>query len=92
MAINFIEPNKDGSALRVGIVVARFNEWACNAMLEACLAQLKNLGVKEENITVVTVPALSRSRLHFTSFTNPQNWKPWSQLAVLSEAKLIISN
>lgn len=56
MAINFIEPNKDGSALRVGIVVARFNEWACNAMLEACLAQLKKLGVKEENITVVTVP------------------------------------
>ena len=56
MAINFIEPNKDGSALRIGIVAARFNEWACNAMLEACLNQLKALGVKDENITVVTVP------------------------------------
>ena len=59
MAINFIEPNKDGSALRVGIVVARFNEWACNAMLEACLAQLKNLGVKEENITAVSYTHLT---------------------------------
>ncbi len=63
-------------------------------MLEACLAQLKNLGVKEENITVVTVPgALEIPRFAlYQSFTNPQNWKPWSQLAVLSEAKLIISN
>ncbi len=56
MAINFIEPNRDGSNLRIGIVSARFNDWACNGLMAACLEQLSELGVKEENITVVTVP------------------------------------
>lgn len=56
MAINFIEPNMDGSDLHVGIVTARFNEWACDAMLDACLKELKANGVKDENITVLTVP------------------------------------
>lgn len=56
MAINFIEPNRDGSNLRIGIVSARFNDWACNGLMAACLKQLGGLGVKEENITVVTVP------------------------------------
>ena len=64
MAINFIEPNKDGSALRVGIVVARFNEWACNAMLEACLAQLKNLGVKDIGTIRLFYPAETTEYWH----------------------------
>ena len=49
-------PTLDGSRLRVGIVQARFNEGVTNALHAACLAELTALGVREENITHVTVP------------------------------------
>ena len=49
-------PPLDGSRLRVGIVQARFNEGVTNALHAACLAELTALGVREENITHVTVP------------------------------------
>lgn len=56
MAVHFIEPNLDGKDLKIGIVTARFNEWACDALLDSCLKELKEKGVEEENITVLTVP------------------------------------
>ncbi len=56
MSIKFIEPEMNGANLHIGIVTARFNEWACNGILQACLARLSELGVRDENITVVTVP------------------------------------
>ena len=49
-------PQLDGSRLRVGIVQARFNEGVTNALHAACLAELTALGVRDENITHVTVP------------------------------------
>ena len=49
-------PPLDGSRLRVGIVQARFNEGVTNALHAACLAELMALGVRDENITHVTVP------------------------------------
>ena len=49
-------PPFDGSRLRVGIVQARFNEGVTNALHAACLAELTALGVRDENITHVTVP------------------------------------
>lgn len=49
-------PKLDGSRLRVGIVQARFNEGVTNALHAACLAELVALGVREENITHVSVP------------------------------------
>ena len=49
-------PPLDGSRLRVGIVQARFNEGVTNALHAACLAELTALGVRDENITQVTVP------------------------------------
>ena len=49
-------PPLDGSRLRVGIVQARFNEGVTNALPAACLAELTALGVRDENITHVTVP------------------------------------
>ena len=49
-------PPFDGSRLRVGIVQARFNEGVTNALHAACLAELTALGVRDENITPVTVP------------------------------------
>jgi len=56
MAIDTIPPDLEGNGLRVGIVSARFNEWAGKALLEACVAELAQLGVAEEDITQVSVP------------------------------------
>ena len=42
----------DGSALKVGIVQARFNPEITNALAKACLAELKAMGVK--HIGIVT--------------------------------------
>ena len=46
----------NGSRLRIGIVQARFNEGVTGALHAACLAELTALGVRDENITHVTVP------------------------------------
>lgn len=56
MSIDYIPPDLEGNGLRVGIVQARFNEWAGRALVDACVAELKALGVSEEDITQVSVP------------------------------------
>lgn len=56
MTIKFIEPELNGKDLKIGIVMARFNEWATEGLFNACLEELLANGVKEENITAVTVP------------------------------------
>ncbi|MEO8125058.1 MAG: 6,7-dimethyl-8-ribityllumazine synthase [Burkholderiales bacterium] len=49
-------PDLDGSGLHVAIVQARFNQPLTDALYEACIAELRALGVAEEDITHVTVP------------------------------------
>jgi len=56
MAVDFIAPDFDGGDLRIGIVQARFNEWAGRALAEACVNELITLGVDEDDITHITVP------------------------------------
>lgn len=56
MAIDLIPSSLDGSELSIGIVVGRFNEYAGRGEFDACLDELKKLGVSEELITKVTVP------------------------------------
>ena len=56
MAIDSIAPDLDGAGLRIGIVQARFNEWAGQQLFRACVDQLVELGVDEDDITHVTVP------------------------------------
>jgi len=56
MALDTIPPDLDGAELRIGVVQARFNSWAGEALLAACLRELSNLGVDEDDITVLTVP------------------------------------
>ena len=56
MAIDTIAPNLDGASLRIGVVQARFNAWAGEALLAACLRELERLGVDEDDVTVLTVP------------------------------------
>lgn len=56
MAIDYLAPDFDGADLRIGIVQARFNEWAGRALLEACVGELVTLGVDEDDVTHLTVP------------------------------------
>ena len=45
-----------GEDLRIGIVQSRFNEDICQGLLLACLAELKHLGVADDDILITTVP------------------------------------
>ena len=56
MALDTITPDLDGAELRIGVVQARYNSWAGEALLAACLRELANLGVDEDDVTVLTVP------------------------------------
>jgi 6,7-dimethyl-8-ribityllumazine synthase len=51
-----IEKNLDGKGLRIGIVQSRFNPEVCEGLLASCRAQLVQLGVAEDDITLATVP------------------------------------
>jgi 6,7-dimethyl-8-ribityllumazine synthase len=48
--------HSDGSGLRIGIVVARFNSYITGRMLESALARLEELGVLDADVTVAHVP------------------------------------
>ena len=56
MTVGSYETNLSGDDLRIGIVQARFNEDVCHGLLSACLAELKHLGVADEDVLHVTVP------------------------------------
>src|SRR3569623_959276 len=56
MTVGTYESNLDGQGLRIGIVQARFNEDVCHGLLSACLAELKHLGVADEDVLHVPVP------------------------------------
>ena len=56
MSVGSYKPDFQGASLRIGIVQARFNEDIGHGLLAACLGELKNLGVEDEDILHVTVP------------------------------------
>ena len=56
MSMDIIESSLDGRALRIGIVQARFNDYAGEGLLDACVKELIKLGVVEEDITLIRVP------------------------------------
>lgn len=51
-----VESNLKGEDLRIGVVVARFNQSVCEGLREACLDELIKLGVAPEDIVLVSVP------------------------------------
>jgi len=51
-----IEAGTDGNGLRVGIVVARFNPDIGDGLLASCTAELTRLGVRTDDVTIVSVP------------------------------------
>lgn len=46
----------DGSGLRIGVVVARFNAYITERLLAGAVAELCRAGVRDEDVTVVRVP------------------------------------
>ena len=56
MTVGTFESNMAGEGLRIGIVQARFNADVGHGLLSSCLAELKRLGVADEDILHVTVP------------------------------------
>ena len=56
MTVDVFDADLDGEGLRIGVVQARFNAPVCEALREACVAELLELGVEEEDIFVCTVP------------------------------------
>lgn len=56
MAIMPFRPDLDGQSLRIAIVQARFNEWVGQAVVDACVDQLRVLGVADESMVLMTVP------------------------------------
>lgn len=56
MAVDIVPTKLDGTDLRIGIVVARFNEYAGRGEFESCMDELRKLGVMEEDVTKVSVP------------------------------------
>lgn len=61
MTVKTFKGELDGSEIVVGIVVSRFNEYAGKEELDACLEELKTLGVQEDCIRVVSVPGALES-------------------------------
>jgi len=51
-----LSPDLNGEGLHIGVVRARFNEAVGQAELDACLAELAELGVDERDVMVVSVP------------------------------------
>jgi len=51
-----LEPNLDGTQLHIGIVMSQCNSTVCENLLGACIATLGKHGVRQENITLTTVP------------------------------------
>ena len=73
----------DGSALKVGIVQARFNPEITNALTQACLAELKAMGVKQERITHVHVPGALEIPLALQALAHIEDPEPFNALIAL---------
>jgi len=46
----------DGTGLKVGIVMSRFNQPICEQLLTAAVAELQRLGVADADMCIVSVP------------------------------------
>lgn len=54
--IHEFDTDLNGTGLRVGIVMARFNLDVCEGLLSAAVAELKRLGVADDAMAIATVP------------------------------------
>ena len=56
MAIKKLSSNVDGAGKKIGIVLSRFNESISGPLLKGAQAALREAGVAESSVTLVTVP------------------------------------
>lgn len=68
--IEEIKPDLNGSGLRIGIVVSRFNPEVSEALLAACTAALTKHGVLAPDIRVITVPGALEAPLALQKMAN----------------------
>jgi len=54
--INEFDPDLKGAGLRIGIAMSRFNIDVSEGLLGGCTAELMRLGVRPENMLIVTAP------------------------------------
>ena len=73
----------DGSALKIGIVQARFNDDITNALAAACIAELKAMGVADDRITHVHVPGALEVPLALAALAQIEDPEPFSALIAL---------
>jgi 6,7-dimethyl-8-ribityllumazine synthase len=66
------KPDLNGAGLRIGIVRSRFNEGVGVAMLKACGARLKELGVT--NVETTSVPGALEAPLVLQKLANTGNY------------------
>ncbi|MGB7184545.1 MAG: 6,7-dimethyl-8-ribityllumazine synthase [Burkholderiaceae bacterium] len=56
MSIEVFQAEHSGAELLIGIVQSRYNEKLCVGLRKSCLAELKRLGVAEDDVFVYSVP------------------------------------
>jgi 6,7-dimethyl-8-ribityllumazine synthase len=75
--------NLNGAGLKIGIVQARFNEDITNALASACIAELKAMGVSDQNISHVYVPGALEVPLALQAMAQIEDPAPFSALIAL---------
>jgi 6,7-dimethyl-8-ribityllumazine synthase len=74
--------NENGTGLRIGIAVARFNQDICDGLLSGAINELHTLGVAAEDITVCSVPGALEIPLVLQTLADDEE-KPYDALIAL---------
>ena len=74
--------NENGTGLRIGIAVARFNQDICDGLLSGAINELHLLGVAAEDITVCSVPGALEIPLVLQSLADTEE-SPYDALIAL---------
>ncbi len=69
-----LEIGLDGSDVRIGIVLSRFNPEIGEGLLKACETRLKELGVSPENVTLATVPGALETPVVLSRMANSEKF------------------
>jgi 6,7-dimethyl-8-ribityllumazine synthase len=56
LSVSEIPQSLDANGLRIGLVQSRFNLPICSTLTQACVAELRVLGVADSDVLLVTVP------------------------------------
>lgn len=74
--------DENGQGLRIGVVVARFNQDICDGLLSGAINELQQLGVLPDDITVCSVPGALEIPLVLQTLADEEE-KPYDALIAL---------